>query len=268
MIAAGDISRIEVILKMIKNESQPKPGSTSSALTDECAQSDAILALGRKLVDELGLEPSVDTLGRWMAHHIADLITRNDGAAGEEKCATEKACFDAILALWKHRAELPNGSRPFEELEPVIRAVESLDPEDDTPRYFRSVHSPQRQGKEKSEVDQWLEMVRGLDYSAKILIGYCLGEAARAAVDKSEEWVKLAEAAGAEDGSAEIVLRFISSNADLGNKPDPNVEIRRQLQNRIERLEDFARLAEAVAGDLRAQLKTLPAPSKEADRKG
>jgi hypothetical protein len=226
------------------------------------------LALGRKLVDELGLEPSVDTLGRWMAHYIADLIAKAESAAEEEKSSSKKACFDAILALWKHRAELPNGKRPFEDLEPIIRAIESLDPDDDTPRYFRSFQSPQRQSKEKSEVDQWLDMVRGLDYSAKTLIGYCLGEAARAAVNKSEEWVKLAEAAGAEDSATEIVVRFISSKADLGNKPDPNAENRRQLQDRIERLERFAKLAEAVVGDLRARLQNLPPAVADKDQNG
>lgn len=214
------------------------------------------------------MEPSVDTLGRWMAHHIADLIAKTESATEEEKSASEKACFDAILTLWKHRAELPNGKRPFEDLEPVIRAIESLDPADDTPRYFRSVQSPQRQSKEKSEVDQWLDMVRGLDYSAKSLIGYCLGEAARAAIDKSEEWVRLAEAAATEDGAAEIVIRFVSSNADLGNRPDPNVEIARQLQDRIERLEGFTRLAEAVVGDLRARLNGLPPPAGKEDQDG
>lgn len=222
------------------------------------------MALGRKLVDELGLEPSVDTLGRWMAHHIADLITRAEGAIEEEKWATKKACFDTILTLWKHRAELPNGRRPFEDLEPVIRAIESLDPDDDTPRYFRSIQSPQRQGKEKSEVDQWLDMVRGLDYSAKILIGYCFAEAARTAVDKSEKWVKLAETAGAEDGAAEIVIRFVSSNGNLGNESDPNAEVRQRLQDRIGRLEDFIKLAEAVTGELKIQFEAL-LPFKDGD---
>lgn len=203
-----------------------------------------------------------------MAHHIADLITKTESAPDEEKSASKKACFDAILALWKHRAELPNGRRPFEDLEPVIRAIESLDPDDNTPRYFRSVRSAQDHSKEKSEVDQWLDMVRGLDYSAKSLIGYCLVEAARAAVDKSEEWVRLAEAAATEDGAAEIVIRFVSSNADLGNRPDPNVAIRRQLQDRIERLEGFSKLAEAVVRDLRARLTALPPPAEETDQDG
>ena len=82
----------------------------------------------------------------------------------------------------------------------LIRIIESLDPDDDSPRYFRSTRPPNDEGEEKSEAETWLDMVSGLDYSAKILIGYCLAEAARVAVDKSKEWVKLAGAVGVSHG--------------------------------------------------------------------
>lgn len=209
-------------------------------------------------MEELGIESSVDTLGRWMAHHIADLIISAENATGEEKDLAEKNCFEAILVLWKHRAELPNGKRPFEDLEPVVRAIESLDPDSDTPRYFRSARGPKGEVKEQSEADTWLAMVDGLDYSAKVLIGYCLSEAALAAVDKSKEWVKLAEAAKTEDGAPEIVIRFVSSNADLGKDPGPNAEVRRRLQDRLGRLEGFIKLAESVERDLKDRLEALP----------
>lgn len=224
---------------------------------DSFAHSDSILALGRKFVEELGLGPSVDTLGRWMAHYIADLIVRTEKATDEEKSLAEKNCFEAILVLWKHRAELPNDNRPFENLEPVIRAIESLDPDNETPRYFRSARRPNDENKEQSDAANWLALVDELDYSAKVLIGYCLSEAARTAVDKSREWVKLAEAAEVEHGVPEIVIRFVSSNADLGKDLDSNAEVRRRLQERIERLEGFIKLADSVASDLKAQLKSL-----------
>lgn len=229
---------------------------------DDSTRSGDILALGCKLVEELGLEPSVDTLSRWMAHYLADLIAKAESATGEEKGLAEKECFDAILALWKHRAELPDGKRPFDDLESVARAVASLDPDDDTPRYFRSARPPKGEVEEKSGVETWLDMVSGLDYSAKVLIGYCLAEAAAAALDKSREWVKLAEAAGAEDGVPEIVIRFVSSSVDLGREPEPSVEVRRQLQDRLRRLEGFTNLAEAVLRDLKARLEALPLPTE------
>lgn len=232
---------------------------------DSFAHSERILALGRKLLEELGLEPSVDTLGRWMAHYIADLIVKVENATGEEKRLAEKNCFDAIMLLWKHRGELPNGKRPFENLEPVIRAIESLDPDNETPRYFCSARWPNDEDKEQSEADNWLAMVDGLDYSAKVLIGYCLSEAAQTAVDKSREWVKLADAAEAEQGVPEIVIRFVSSNADLGKDLDPNADVRRRQQEIIKRLDGFMRLAESVASDLKAKLESFPFPEEDVD---
>lgn len=218
--------------------------------------------MGRKLVEELELEPSVDTLGRWMAHYIADVISKVESTTGQEKSLAEKNCFDVILTLWKHRAELPNGKRPFEKLEPVARAIESLDPDNDTARYFRCARPPKGEGDEKSEAGTWLDMASDLDYSARILIGYCLAEAARAAVDKSREWVKAAEAAGAGDGVLEIVIRFVSTTADLGKEPDVHAEKRRQLQDRLTRLQGFTKLAEILASDLRTRLEALP-PARE-----
>lgn len=219
------------------------------------------MALGRKLVEELGLEKSTDTLGRWMAHHIADLMAKADKATGDAKSAAERECFAAILALWKHRSELPNGRRPFEELEPVMRAVESLDPENDTPRYFRPARPPKGEAAETSEQEKWLSLAEGLDYSAKVLIGYCLAEAADAALDKSKEWVRLA--AGIDgDSVPEIVIRFISTAADVNKECDPNEGIRSLLSDRIKRLREFVGTAKSLAKSLEERFHALP-PVKE-----
>ena len=195
-----------------------------------------------------------------MAHHIADLVQQVEAAEAEAKQAAERTCFETILKLWEHRTELPNGKRPFQDMEPVLRAVESLDPENSTPRYFRAARPPRGETAEKSESEMWLDTVDGLDYSAKILIGYCLSAAAEAAEDKASEWVKLAQAAGAEDGVSEIVIRFVSTAADLQKKPAVTQELRRRLEDRLKRLEGFAKLAATFADQLKAQLEELPEP--------
>ena len=171
-----------------------------------------------------------------MAHYVADLIGKADRATGDDKRAAERECFAAIVALWKHRSELPNGKRPFEELEPVMRAVESLDPENDTPRYYRPARPPKGEAAETSEQERWLSLVEGLDYSAKVLIGYCLAEAADAALDKSKEWVMLAEAIDGGGDVAEIVVRYVSTAAEVNKEPDPSEGIRSLLTDRIKRL--------------------------------
>ena len=101
-----------------------------------------VLDLGCALVNELNLDPGVDTLSRWMAHYIAELIGEAKTAKIEDRPAKLAKCADAILKLWDHRHQLADGKRPFEDLEPIMRALASLDPEDNTPRYFRTQRRP------------------------------------------------------------------------------------------------------------------------------
>lgn len=198
-----------------------------------------------------------------MAHHVASLIVKTETATGPEKHATEKECFEAILALWKHRSALPRGVRPFEKLEPVIRAVASLDPEDETPRIYRPARPPMGAG--DAEQRQLLELVDGIDYSAKLLIGFYLSEAAEAAIDQSQEWVELAKRFGEDADVAGVVLRFVSGPHDLHKEPDLNDALRRLLAERLRRLRGFIRLAEHAVTALESRLEALPTAPEDAD---
>jgi len=197
-----------------------------------------------------------------MAHHIADLMGKAERETGDAKSAAERECFAAILTLWEHRAELPNGKRPFEELEPIMRTIEGLDPENETPRYYRTARPPKGEAEEIPEQEKWLNLADGLDYSAKVLIGYCLAEAADAALDKSKEWIKLAAAIGG-DGVPEIVIRFISSAADVNKEPALNERTRAILNDRIKRLRGFLEGAESLADTLEERLQSLPSAKEE-----
>lgn len=218
----------------------------------------AILALGDRLVEELSLQVSGNTLGRWMAHHVAELLEDARGSAPEAKGEKVEACRRAILELWDHLHVLSSGSRPFEKLEVVTRAIQSLDPDNRIPRYFGSVLLDAPQGKVGSDSEKWLELATRLDEAAKILIGFFLGEAAKDAVDDADEWVQLAQAAGMADDGTGVVIRFVSDSADVGKVPDADGIAKRKLEDRIERLESFTRLAGALAQDLRGRLATLP----------
>ncbi|MFN0071314.1 MAG: hypothetical protein ACKVVP_07465 [Chloroflexota bacterium] len=85
-----------------------------------------VLALGRQLVDELGLEPGVDTLGRWMAHHVAELLSRaeTDPDEAERERAKERA-VDTILRIWNHRSNISR-LNPLADLEPALVALSTL----------------------------------------------------------------------------------------------------------------------------------------------
>lgn len=217
------------------------------------ARCEATLELGRKLTKELGIDQSVDTLGRWMAYYIAELIQDAEKASAEERPAKMRACCDTILNLWKHRHMLPNGKRPFEELYPLLRTLESLNPENDTPRYLRSVRAVADNADESDATKFWLKIVDGLDYSAKILIRYCLAQAAQNALNKTAEWVGLAEAAGADEGVDTFAIRMITEEDSILKVADPGEQERKLIEDRINRLEGFVQLAIEVISDFRQE---------------
>lgn len=79
--------------------------------------------MGHRIVRELGLEDSNDTLGRWIAHRIAQLMQKADEAKNDED--REKArnqCADLILRVWSRRSGWPYG-QPMERLAPILEKL-------------------------------------------------------------------------------------------------------------------------------------------------
>ncbi|WP_146201417.1 hypothetical protein [Leucothrix arctica] len=92
-------------------------------------QSKETLRLGELLVKELDLDQSVDTLGRWMSHHISDLMAEVDSSEGTKKQEIEDRCHEAILALWQHIGVFQKSHRPLEDTETLFTTIRALDPE-------------------------------------------------------------------------------------------------------------------------------------------
>jgi hypothetical protein len=78
-----------------KQSAKPSTASSSAAATAPSKPARDVLALGRHLVAELQLEQSVDTLGRWLAHHVAELIARAEAA--EDATGRASALTDAVV---------------------------------------------------------------------------------------------------------------------------------------------------------------------------
>ena len=86
------------------------------------------MTLGARIVRELRLEPR-DTLGRWMAHHLAEVMQEAEGAEGDDKELRRERALDLILKLWSHKRSLPKGAYPLNDLETVMSVVGRLGPE-------------------------------------------------------------------------------------------------------------------------------------------
>lgn len=88
------------------------------------------MELGKHLVSELGLEDSNDTLGRWMAHHVAELITAAKEAKNKaHRAVTEERAVETILKLWEHRTTLPGQAYPLAQFREILELLSKLTPD-------------------------------------------------------------------------------------------------------------------------------------------
>ena len=223
----------------------------------ERIHSDSVLALGKKLVDEFGLEQSVDTLGRWMAHYIAEKMEDVESATGEARDRKMSECSDAILKLWAHRSELPNDQRPFKEFERIFRVLQSLDLDAPTPRYFRQARLAAAQDDADDATKRWLNIASGIDDAARVLIRYCLATAAQEAVDKSREWIALAEAIAEEEDIDLRTVRVLVENTEVLNSESPDDTARAKIEDLLKRLEAFTAFSSTLSSCLREQLRQI-----------
>ena len=215
-----------------------------------------IISLGKALVEELGLDQDVDTLGRWMAYYIAEQMTIAENAAGDEKILADQRCFETILMLWQHRASFPRRVRPFEDFEPVFRALARLDPANPTPYFYPdpNLHSSELDdpGEDSDNVQKWLDIVQAIDRAARVWLEYVFHQAALSATnEKTILWLENALGLpGGDDMS--LIVRLIRAESGSDNEEDIEKERqvqREKLESKIKQLDafvDFSRELRAI----------------------
>lgn len=90
-----------------------------------------VLALGLAIVRELELNDRGGVLERWLAHHLAELISEANSAVGNAKAVAEQRAVELILKLWMHRRALPEPVDPLGGYRDAIGALSRLMPEAD-----------------------------------------------------------------------------------------------------------------------------------------
>jgi hypothetical protein len=214
-------------------------------------RSRSVLQLGKALVEQLEAED--DLLASWMAHYIAERIGEAEDASGDAKVAAEESAARAILELWNNRNFLPAHLRPFDKLEPIQRALASFDTEETDYRYYPAILREVARTAADKEVQEWLELAVGLDYSARILIKAFLRAAAQSASEQAEPWIELALQAGADGGIEHEIVNFV--RGVYYERAEDKARHSTMVSNQISRLESFAELAASIAKDLRADLE-------------
>lgn len=222
-----------------------------------------VVALGRLLVKELGLEKSVDTLGRWMAHHISELIVEGDKTQGNDKSDGEDRCREAILALWNHIRVFPTGHRPLEKIEPLLATIQALDPENQAYFYQSEAKSQIKQSTLSDQAKDLLELSLGIDYTARLLIVMCLKYAANEISEEKQDLLELAASLDA-DTPITVVIRTLADEQKISENEQKAEDVRaaiKTLRNRRERLramvENSERLLSSLDDDIEAMEQSL-----------
>ena len=116
-----------------RKQKRERQKSSSSAKTAASKTTKDILELGKVLVSELKLEESRDTLAKWLAHHVAELITRAEqepNPAMRRKAADQ--AVDTILRIWSQRDHLPGNANPFAPYRNILQILSALNPSPDS----------------------------------------------------------------------------------------------------------------------------------------
>lgn len=228
---------------------------------------DAIVALGREIVKELEASAPADTLARWMAHDISQLIKDAELASGANRRRRRAECADAILRLWSHRRELPNGSRPLDDFGPLFRTLESLDPGSEAPRYFVEIRGALGDAEDVPDTAKdLLQVVSGIDHTARILIRHCIYSALDEIKDRGEQWLSLAKAADLGDADDLRILEIVFRRSGE-MEPDLHDLEQQRLRDLLKRLNAFANVADTLAAHLQRQID-MPPGGVSSDRDG
>ncbi len=226
--------------------------------------SEAILALGEALVEELKNSNETPTLSRWMAHYIAELMLDVQDRPNENGTSAEAA--KAILQLWSLREQLPRDAQPFHRFNALIDVLHTLDLSSRAPRYYRT-REDSTKGLSNDE-RTWLNVMSAVDQAARALISFCLDAASFEARHSGQEWIAVAEALGdAHDPDVHLV-RVILANASVPTASDPEELRNEKAEKAIAALDTFTKATTLISSVLKARAVPKRARRRTTQRKG
>jgi hypothetical protein len=161
------------------------------------SDTDPVLQLGRDLAD--ALDPS-DIVGRWMSHHLAELIHQcEENPRDTELFASTRG---VVLNLWEHKSGAPFKSEPYAHVRPILRAIERLDPNPAPWAYYRPFEEQEPSVKAMSTYPL-LPVACDIDREVGQLIRLIVALTARDAMSCEEPWVMVGkDAAKTEEDNA------------------------------------------------------------------
>jgi hypothetical protein len=219
------------------------------------------ISLGKALVQELELEPGVDTLSRWMAHYVAEQIAIAENATDNAKVEAEQRCFNTILKLWERRSSLPNGRYPFKSFEQIFNTLNRLDPDNSRSHYFDNSYFQETESDDSedqtNEVELWIKMALSIDIAARVLVDFALKQAACNAVEeKTAVWLeKSSKLSDNKCDDLSLISRLLGESQEGDIEQKVRERQRQELISRIEKLDMFIEFSQLLRDELSENLE-------------
>lgn len=197
-----------------------------------------------------------------MSQYIAEVLVLAERADADQRDAAQSRCATAILDLWAHRADLPVGARPFEDLEGVVLTLRALR-NDDTPFYSQHIRWLGAAASTIPDAAKPLASARIVDAAARAAMRYFVDEATCILKGDSASWIDIAsaipQALSPEVNTMAEILVSVAGEQE-------SVARRRHLADQIDYLESLqSSLGEAV-NRLKANLASLPMLESHQDK--
>lgn len=211
--------------------------------------------LGKKL--ETNLEKvNGDEISAWMAHFIAEKMAAIGPARGKAKVSAQRECFEVILTLWGYQGYFPHDIRPFKEFDPIFRAMAHIDPNKNSPSFFRNENGDHQPPK---EIKQSVEFISNLDAAARIIISFFVRESILHATNEATlGWLDAINGLAQSD-EARIILKLAPELDAKEKAQEQNEQRKNELSEQIDRLEVFESLSREIKSVLKAELRKFDA---------
>lgn len=222
-----------------------------------------IIKLGKQLVEELGIEPGVDTVSRWMAHYLAEQITIAEQLDGDTKSDSEKECFDIILKLWKQRWFLPSNHRPFDNFEPILDTLNKIgadsveSPFFNRPDIFKKLPKIASIDFENIQGDDWLTIANQIDKTARLWLRHSMKQyALHKKSDKTDDWLMNSDEI-LDHLDTKIIRKIFDKDNVLSADEFEQQYYIEELEDRIAVLESFKSINEFLLSSFKKELSEL-----------
>ncbi len=216
--------------------------------------------LGKLIVRELELQSGVYTLQRWMAHYIAEQMVQAESTDSDTQQQAQLNCFKTILALWRERSSLPDGSRPFEKFDSIWDTLQKLDP-NNSRSFYNLANADDSPEPDNELVNRWLDITSSIDCAAQSLVEYSLRKSASAALDSDTvTWLQTANGLDNQPDINSILHLILPTDTSDGNKKS-------EVELETERLEVYKEKLQGLLSRSAGVLKFIDEQLIELEKK-